>query len=97
MAKVTFEFDEFEDRDDINVIVNRHKLLNALYELSNYRRGLYKGYEPGTIVVKDNKVVYRDNKKLEDYELEGSESFIGDELVIQKIDTILNDVYDLIN
>lgn len=36
MAKVIFEFDECEDRHDINTIVNRHKLMSALYELADY-------------------------------------------------------------
>ena len=41
MSKVTFVFDESEDRADINIIVDRHKLMSALLELSNYRKSLY--------------------------------------------------------
>ena len=40
MAKVKFEFDEFEDRHDVNIIVNRHKLVSVVHDLSDWRREL---------------------------------------------------------
>lgn len=98
MAKVVFEFDENDDREDINIIVNRHKLISALYDLSDFRRSLYKGYDDSdTVVVKDNKVVMKDGTKLEDYDLEGTKLYIHDDKVIDKLDDILSDVNDIIN
>lgn len=44
MAKVTFEYDENEEKTDIELIVNRYKMWNALNELSGLRRSIYKGY-----------------------------------------------------
>ena len=43
MSKVTFEFDENEDRYDVNLIVNRHKLVTAVNELSDLFRRIYNG------------------------------------------------------
>lgn len=97
MAKVTFEFDEFDDRRDINVIVNRHKLENALCDLSHLRRNLYKGYINDTIVVKDNEVVYKDGKALKEYDTENTEEYINTSNVINELDRILEDVYSIIN
>jgi len=45
MAKVIFEFDEFEDRQDVNMIVNRYKLVSTINNLSNWRRVLDKGWD----------------------------------------------------
>lgn len=97
MAEVTFKFNEDEDREDINIIINRHKLVYALNELQNYRRSLYKGYEPGLVIIKDNKVVCKDNKQLEEYNIEGTESLIRDDDIIKRIDNILENVIDLID
>lgn len=99
MAKVTFEFDETEDRDDINLIVNRYKLVSALYDIQDYRRSLYKGYidERDSIVVKDNKVVYKDGEKLEDYDIDNAICYIKETSLINKLDDIIDKVYKLIN
>lgn len=98
MAKVIFEFDDVEDRDEVNFIVNRYKIINALYELSTFRRNLYKGYEDSdTVVIKDNRVVYRDGKKLEDYDLKGTKLYIHDDKVINRLDDILDEVRILLN
>ena len=95
MAKTIFEFDEFEDRDDINIIVNRHKLVTALYELANLRRNLYKGY--AIIVVKDNEIVFKDGRALKEYNTDNTEEYINTDDIINKIDGILEEINSLIN
>ncbi len=96
MAKTIFEFDEFEDRDDINIIVNRHKLVTALYELANLRRNLYKGYT-NIIVVKDNEIVFKDGRALKEYNTDNTEEYINTDDIINKIDGILEEINSLIN
>ena len=65
MAKVIFEFDDEKDKYDINVIVNRDKLLVALEKLCNLRGKIYnaKLYNNEIITVKDNKVLTDDDYK----------------------------------
>lgn len=96
MAKTIFEFDEFEDRDDINIIVNRHKLVTALYELANLRRNLYKEYA-NIIVVKDNEIVFKDGRALKEYNTDNTEEYINTDDIINKIDGILEEINSLIN
>lgn len=49
MAKVIFEFNDAEEKHDINLIVNRHRLASMLYEVQNYARNLYKYEERNEI------------------------------------------------
>lgn len=98
MAKVIFEFDDSTEGEDVQLVVNRYRMLHTLHELSNFRRELYKGYDnTDTIVVKDNRVVMRDDKKLEDYDLEGTKLYIYDDKIINRLDDILTDVNDILN
>lgn len=98
MGKVRFEFDELEDKSDINMIVNRHKMWNALFELSNFRRTIYKGYTENDIVVKDNQVVVRGKEKLvPDYDIEGAKSYLDDDEVLRNLDYILDDIRFLLD
>lgn len=53
MGKVTFEFDEIEDSQDIKQITNRYKLCGILNDVSNYRRELYKYETRGEIPVNE--------------------------------------------
>lgn len=46
MGKVVFEFDEDEERHEIDLITNRHKMIVSLYEVQKYKRDIDKGYEP---------------------------------------------------
>lgn len=43
MAKVIFEFDDNEERSDIEEVVNRNKIMCALQDLSDLYRQLYNG------------------------------------------------------
>ena len=42
MAKVIYEFDENEEKRDIELIVNRYKMICALDKLEKYRYDFYK-------------------------------------------------------
>ena len=60
MAKVIFEFDDKEDdKIDIDFIVNRHKILGAINDLSSLVNKIYnsKFYNNELITIKDNKVI----------------------------------------
>lgn len=99
MSKVTFEFDENEDRYDVNLIVNRHKLSVAVNELSDLYRKIYNGkiYDK-----KDLIYVKEDGCKAtkEDYEeanlkgefLSGGTSYLRCEFIEAELDRILEDV-----
>ena len=47
MAKVTFEFDDNEERSDIEEVVNRSKIMCALRDLSDLYRRLYNREREG--------------------------------------------------
>ena len=104
MAKVIFEFDEAEDRYDINMIVNRHRLMCAAEELSNLYRKIYNGKiydEEDCIYVKaDGKVAteedykeVRETGKL----LEGGKHYLRQGYVEKELSYILDKVIDLID
>lgn len=106
MAKVTFEFDENEDRDDVSIIVNRHKLLSALYEIQNLRRTLYKGYynenDYVSILTEDRKPIRmitdeeQNQANLKGETIKNTVGYVREEFVIDEIDRALSDVYDLL-
>jgi hypothetical protein len=47
MAKVTFEFDLVEEREDIDYALNGLKYSMVIYELDQYYRSIYKYSEKG--------------------------------------------------
>ena len=98
MSKVTFVFDESEDRTDINIIVNRHKLMSALLELSNYRKSLYKGLENNAVMVSDNKIIGKISDKIpEEYTDMPVTFFVEDEAILRELNRILGPVNDILN
>lgn len=101
MGKVTFEFDDNEERYEIDLIVKRHSLAHALDELKNFRRKLYKGYEPeGSYIYikKDKSKVYSDEEVHDpNYHLEDAKMYIDDTYVLNEIDHILDDVWHLLD
>ena len=69
MAKVIFEFDDREDdKVDIDFIVNRHKILAAISDLSSLRSKIYnsKLYNNELITIKDNRVIADSEYNYED-------------------------------
>lgn len=65
MAKVTYEYDENEERDKIISIAHIDDLKSMLYEIANYRRHLYKYETRGEIPV--NEVIEELDRRLEDW------------------------------
>lgn len=99
MAKVEFEFDENEDREDINVIVNRHKLVCAVNELSDFYSQIYNGkiYDPqDTVYVKaDGQIATQedyDKANLEGRFLSGGKTYLRQEFVERELDRILDGI-----
>lgn len=98
MGKVVFEFDEDEERHDIELITNRHKLICALYDLSNYRRGLYKGYINNMTYAANGQIIGKGIEALKEINEEAKvTSYLEDEDVINEIDIILDKVRFLLD
>ena len=98
MGKVTFEFDEDEERHDIELITNRHKLICALYDLDNYRRGLYKGYINNMTYAANGQIIGKGIEALKEINEEAKvTSYLEDEDVINEIDIILDKVRFLLD
>ena len=103
MSRVTFEFDEQDEREDVNVIVNRVRLINALSELDSFYRALYnsKIYEPENIVymTKDNRIATEEDFKKATEEgkpLSGKGYYIRQEWLEDRLDYMLHDVRDIL-
>lgn len=98
MGKVTFEFDEIEDNQDIRNIINRNKFIYALDELRKYRRTLCKGYVNNQIIVKDKKVIAESTEILTLNEnIEGRKAYIPINDVIDELDSCLNEIAYLLD
>ena len=104
MAKVVFEFDDnSEESNDIELIVNRHKLVSAIYELNDFYRKLYNGklYTDEIISVKDNKVLttedYASFQEKGEYPVKGTKEYISTDYLENELDNILQDVRNLID
>ena len=98
MGKVIFEFDEEEDRHEIELITNRHKLICALYDLDNYRRGLYKGYINNMTYAANGQIIGKGIEALKEINEEAKvTSYLEDEDVINEIDKILDKVRFLLD
>jgi hypothetical protein len=102
MAKVIFEFDDEKDKYDINVIVNRDKLLVALEKLCNLRGKIYnaKLYNNEIITVKDNKVLTDDDYKdlqLKNEILTNTTDYIDRTFVENELGTIIDGIIDYLN
>lgn len=103
MAKVTFEFDNNKDRDDILFIVNKSKIYCALYELNDFYRKLYNGKlcTDDIITVKDNKVLtdadYKKFREAGDYPVSGTTEYIKTSYIENILDDALQDVISLLD
>lgn len=103
MAKVTFEFDDTEEPEDIILVTNRHKLQYAIDKLDDFYRKLYNGklYASDIISVKDNKVLteedYDKYRETGDYPVSGTKRYINTDDVENILDEILYDVRHLLS
>ena len=98
MGRIVFEFDEDEEWNDVNLVVNRHKLITALYDLENYRRGIYKGYINNADYAVDGKIVGKwDDIRDKDFGDAKIKAYLDDEDVLRELDYILDKVRHLLN
>ena len=87
MSKVIFEFDEDEDRIEIENIIKRE-----------YRRKLSKGYINNEIIVKDRKVIAEGTEVLTlEGDIIGRKSYIPVSDVIDELDDCLKRVVQLLD
>ena len=95
--KYIFETDTVKEME---LVVDRHKLVSTLYELEKWRRNLYKGY--------DNNIQYLRNGKIYNQWENMNKDFSNDDIndckeiylvedIINQIDDILYDVNNIIN
>ena len=103
MAKVIFEFDDNEERSDIEEVVNRNKIMYALQDLSDLYRQLYNGkiYDPNNIVyiTNDNRIAQEEDYKKaqeEGHPLHGKGYYIRQEWLENELDNILQSVNHLL-
>lgn len=97
---------ETERAREMDLVVNRHVMLDALFELKEWRRLLYrnKDYNDGHYLI-DNKV-YTEKDLMVNKEIEKdeygcikniSEKFYYQKELINKLDGILRDIEELLN
>lgn len=103
MAKVIYELNENKEKHDIDLINNRYKMAYALTQLSNLRRNLYKGYisTNDMIHIRDKEVLTEEDINKEYNEtgepVKGTKTFISYDYIEREIDSILEDVYSLLD
>ena len=98
MSKVIFEFDEDEDRIEIENIIKRDNFIYALEKIREYRRKLSKGYINNEIIVKDRKVIAEGTEVLTlEGDSIGRKSYIPVSDVIDELDDCLNRVVQLLD
>lgn len=97
MSKVIFEFDEDEDRIEIENIMKRDNFIYALEKMREYRRKLSKGYINNEIIVKDRKVIAEGTEVLTlEGDIIGRKSYIPVSDVIDELDDCLKRVVQLL-
>ena len=98
MAKVIFEFDEEEDRVEIENIMKRDNFICALEKIREYERKLRKGYINNEIIIKDRKVIAEGTEVLTlDSDVTGRKSYVPVSDVIDELDDCLNCVNRLLD
>ena len=103
MAKVIFEFDDNDENDEINLVVNRHKLIYTITQLSDFYRKLYNGklYTDDIITVKDNKVLtsedYVEFQEKGEFPVKGTQSYISTDYLENELDNMLSGIRDMLD
>lgn len=98
MSRVIFEFDDVEDMDAINLLVNRHKILGALYAIRDLRSVIYNGklYNGELISVKDNKVLtnedYEKYQELGDYPVSNTKGYVDRDYIENELGVIVDEI-----
>lgn len=111
MPKITLEFKD-EERRDAELAFRVNDLIYALNRLANLRRDVYKNrfYGDDVRVVKDNTVITDEmwNKMIEEFVKKqqngenpeypsGGEQFIKNQVILDRLDDILDGVRDLLD
>lgn len=103
MGRVNFEYDENEEREDISLIVNRYKMINAIQEISDLYSILYNGkiYDKDVVIYlkadgsKATQEDYDEVSKTGKY-LSGGKHYISQGWIENRLDSILEDVRHLL-
>lgn len=103
MSKVNFEYDENDEKEDINLIVNRYKLLQAVQDIAELYSAIYnyKIYEQDVIIYlkadgsKATQEDYDEVSKTGKY-LSGGKHYISQGWIENRLDSILEDVRHLL-
>ena len=103
MAKVTFEFNDEEDNNEIILVANRHRLAYALNEVANLYRALYNGklYTEELVTIKDGKVLtdedYEKFRETGEYPVKGTKEYLSVDYLENKLDIILDNIRDFLD
>lgn len=96
MGKAIFEFDDEKESRDIELIVNRYKMICALDKLEEYRYDLYNGHCEEVVYVRDDrKIGTNENNTVE--EVKKTRECIEVKDVLNVLDDILDDVKHLVS
>lgn len=94
-GKVTFTFRQNDP--EVKLIVNRHKLVEAIDQLYDYKRGLEKYSDPNEIIVDErtNEIV-KDDDSYDPENANNRHTYIKESAVTEKIDDILDIAYSIV-
>ena len=104
MAKVTFEFDDIEDRNDVEAVIGRYKLLSAIDSISELYSVIFNGkiYDPDVeiYVLPEGRVATEEDYKKANEEgkfLSGGKTYLDSTWVENRLDLILENVRHLLS
>lgn len=99
MSKVVIELDETEEKTDLDIYIHRYEILGALREMDELRRSIYKGWHNfSKVLVRDKKSIVTDEElHSSEYNYNGVVEYIDSSEVMDRIDSILEDVYRYLN
>lgn len=104
MARVTFEFDDIEDRTDVEAVIGRYKLLSAIDSISELYSVILNGkiYDPNVeiYVLPEGRVATDEDYKKANEEgrfLSGGKTYLDSTWVENRLDRILEDVRHLLS
>ena len=104
MAKVTFEFDDIEDRTDVEAVIGRYKLLSAIDSISEllsiiYTRKIYD-HDVEIYVLPEGRIATDEDYKKANEEgkfLSGGKTYLDSTWVENRLDLILENVRHLLS
>ena len=103
MSKITFEFDDVEENDDVRLVVDRHKLVCLAYDIQELYRKIYNGklYSDDVITVKDGKVLteedYKKYQEEGEYPVKGTQEYISSDFLENELGRALDSVQHLLD